>query len=154
MDNEISFKLPNDLRIQANGRKILALRFEHPEWTHKQIGEAVGVSTSRVGQILSHPRIKQCMALVARQRIPDLLPKAVKAYEHMITQSSNLIVAEKAAGRILTDQKVFDVPETRVLVEITQKSVHELREIVAKAKDLPENVIDAELVTERSDQLT
>lgn len=153
-NNDLVIRLPSDLKLGENARKILALRFEQPDWTHKQIAQAVGVSTGRVGQILNHPRVLAAMPQISKQRITSMLPKAVSTYEKLLEQTINSITAEKVANRILTNEKVFSDQTTEVKVSgsITLKSVQELREIVAKASQLPENVIDAEVVEPSDDK--
>lgn len=145
--NQISFVLPADLRIRENARKVLSIRFEHPDWTHLQISEVVGISKARVGAILSNPRVLAALPMIGRQFISGMVPDAVKAYKQLVNQDVNLQVKEKAANKILTEKKVLDAPTVRVEAEITFKAVRELQEIVQKAAaEGFSDVVDAEII--------
>lgn len=144
---QITFSLPSDLKIKENARKVLALRFQHPDWTQGQIGKEVGITASRVGAILNHPRILAVMPLIARQRISGMVPDAVQAYQELINQKENLQVREKAANKVLTEKKVLDAPTVRIESEITLRSVCELQEIVRKASDAGfSDVVEADII--------
>lgn len=144
-----TFHLPDNLKLGERSRRILALRFDHPEWSHEELGKAVGVSYQRVGQILSNPRVLDALPALARQRKKSLTPRALRSYEGLLVHD-NAIVRERAAAKILTENKVFDVPESKTTVEITLKSVSELQTIIQKASQLPPNVIDAEVVQDQT----
>ena len=145
----ISFTLPPDLKIQARARKVIALRFEHPDWTYMQLAHAVGLSHQRIAFILNHPRVLAAMPLIARQRIAGMVPKASKRLTELMEQNVNLEVSRKVTERVLTEKKVLDVPETKVVAEITLKTVDELRKMVQEAASVPQTVIEAELVDEK-----
>jgi hypothetical protein len=145
-DLQITFTLPSDCRLGETARKALQLKFDHPEYTMKQMGEMLGVSATRIGQIMRHPRFIQMLPWVARQRIQDMAPSAAKAYQALIAQNVNLQVKEKAASKVLSETKVFDAPTIRVEGEITLRSVRELEQIVRKAADQPQDVIEAEII--------
>lgn len=161
MDNQpnqitsLTFQIPSNLRIKENARKVLALRFEHPEYTHRHIGELVGLSPGRVSIILNNPRILAAMPLLARQRLSNMVPKAIKAYEELVDQKINLQVREKAAGRVLSEKKVFDAPTIKVEGELTLKHVSALKDIVEKAHQVGlSDVVDAELVDDSNPDTT
>lgn len=131
------------------------LRFEHPEWSNVQIGKELGITNQRVSAILTHPRVLAAMPLIGRQRIAGMVPQAAKAYEDLVKQNVNLQVKEKAAARILSDRKVLDAPEVKIVNEITLKDVCELRKIVSDAANfIPETVIDAEIVDDTTQDTT
>lgn len=145
----ISFVLPPELKIKEKARRVLSLRFEHPDWTGQQIGNELGITQQRVSAILNHPRVLAAMPMIARQRISGLVPDAVAAYASLLKQNDNLQVKEKAAGKVLAEKKVFDAPTIIVKGELTFKHVSELQQIVAKAAEQVGNdVVDAELVDE------
>lgn len=146
----VSFKLPSDLGIKENGRKILELRFTHPDWSYQQIGDAVGVSRARVGQILNHPKVIAAMPHAGKQRYRSGIPKAVHTQLRLM-DSKNDMVADKASARLLEDQRVIDGPELTIKQDITIKTVQELRNIVEQASALPSQIIDAEVVEGSSD---
>lgn len=146
---QITFTLPSDLKIKENARKVLSLRFEHPDWTNIQIGKECGITGSRVGAILNHPRVIAAMPLIARQHLSSYVPNALRAYKELVDQKENLQVREKAANKVLTEKKVLDAPTVKVEAEITHKHVHELQEIVRKAANEGfGDIVDAEVVKE------
>jgi hypothetical protein len=131
---------------------VLALRFEHPEWTQEQIGKEVGITASRVGAILNHPRVLAAMPLIARQHVSGMVPDAIKAYKELINQKENLQVREKASNKVLTEKKVFDAPVVKVEGELTLKHVSALQDIVRKAAEgTQSDVIDAEILPDGPD---
>jgi hypothetical protein len=149
---QITFTLPSDLKIKENARRVLALRFEHPEWTQEQIGKEVGITASRVGAILNHPRVLAAMPLIARQHVSGMVPDAIKAYKELINQKENLQVREKASNKVLTEKKVFDAPVVKVEGELTLKHVSALQDIVRKAAEgTQSDVIDAEILPDGPD---
>lgn len=141
---QINFTLPSDLRIGERACRILAIKFEHPEWTAKQIGDAVGVSSRRVSYLLSNQRVLAAMPIIARQRIKSMVPKATRALESLVDQNENLAVKEKAVTRVLADQKVLDAPEIVVRHDITVKSTQELEQMIRSSQVIPPHVIEAE----------
>lgn len=147
----ITLTLPADFRLGMNARRIVQLRFDHPEWTQERIAKEVGLSLSRTNAILNHPRVVACFPTVAKQRLANMVPKAMKAYEKLVDQDQNLQVKEKAAGRVLGENKVFDAPVVKVEHDITLRSVHELMEIVENAAKNPDLVVDAEIIPEKSE---
>jgi hypothetical protein len=147
----VTFSLPPEMRLGDKAKQIIQLRFDHPEWTQKQIATTVGISESRVSIILHHPKVVAALPIVAKERLRSMVPKAMKAYEKLVDQDVNLQVKEKAAGKVLGENKVFDAPVVKVDHEITLRSVGELREIVEKAVKNPDFVVDAEIVPEKSE---
>lgn len=148
---QISFNLPADLKIKEKARRILQVRFDHPDWSQTQIAKEVGVSHTRVHQILNHPRIRAVLPKISQQRMADALPDATKAYIDVIKQNVNLQVKEKAAGKLLSDKGVFDAPTVKVEGEITFKHVRELQEIVKKASGMEiSDVVDGEIVADQT----
>ena len=143
----ITFTLPSDLKIRENAKRVLQIKFEHPDWTHEQIAKVVGVSRSRVGAILTHPRVLAAMPFIARQHLGGMVPEALKTYQDLIKQRDNLQVAEKASNKVLTEKKVFDAPVVKVEGELTLKHVSALQDIVRKAAEgTQSDVIDAEIL--------
>jgi predicted transcriptional regulator len=147
---QITFTLPADLRLKENARKVLALRFESPDLSHQQIAEQVGMTRQRVSAILRNPRVLAALPHIARQRIKNMVPKAVRAMEQLVEQNDNLIVKEKVVSRVLANEKVLDAPEILVRNEITLKTVTELQQIVQSAGFFPTNVVDTEIYTEEN----
>lgn len=145
-DLQITFTLPPDCRLGQTARQALQMKFDHPEYTHRQMGEALGVSATRIGQIMKHPRFIQMLPVVARQRISEMVPEAAKAYHDLVKQNVNLQVKEKAASKVLGETKVFDAPTITVKGEITFRDARELEQIVQKAAILPQEIIEAEIV--------
>lgn len=152
---QITFTLPADLKIKERARRILALRFEHPEWSQAQLARETGVSEGRVNHILNHPRVLAALPLIGRQYVSGMVPDAVKAYKKLVSQDVNLQVKEKAASRILSEKKVFDAPTIKVEGEITLKHVRELQEIVRNAAEVGiSDIVDGEIITDPATDAT
>jgi hypothetical protein len=145
----ISFSLPGTLRIGPSSKRVLELKFNHPEWTAGQIGKEIGISQQRVSTILRNPRILAAMPVIAKARFAGLVPKAVKAYEELVSQDKNLQVKEKAAAQVLKDSNVIDAPTLTIKHELSSKPIAELQAILDNAKGLPSGIVDAELVDEQ-----
>lgn len=134
--------------IGPRSLEVATFYLEHPRLTNKALAEHFGLSEARIGFILSNPRVTRHFPILARRRIQShLLPKALERYEKIIEHSENDAVAEKAAGKVLASERVFDAPMVKVVGELTFKHVHELQQIVSKAAEQVGNdVVDAELV--------
>lgn len=142
----ITFTIPNELRIGPNAKRVLSLHFEHPEYTHKQIGDEVGISGARVSQILRNPRIINALPLIARQRLQSAVSKASKAYVDCVEQNENLAVKEKASHTLLREFKTLDAPTIKVEGEIRLLDVRALQEKVRAAAKAADNIVEAEIV--------
>lgn len=154
MDNKqlaVNLSLPGDLRLKDNAKRLLVLRFEHPDWTYEKLGQEVGLSNARISVILNHPRVLAALPHLARQRIKHLIPKATKAMQEMVEQTDNLAVREKVVARVLANEKVLDAPEITIKNEITLKTVTELQQMVQSAGIMPTTVVDTTLYTEEND---
>jgi hypothetical protein len=147
----VNLTLPADLRLKDNAKKLLVLRFEHPDWSYERLSQEVGLSKARISTILNHPRVLAALPHIARQRIKQLVPKATKAMEQLVEQNDNLMVKEKVVSRVLANEKVLDAPEIIVKNEITLKTVTELQQMVQSAGLMPTNVVETSLYTEEND---
>lgn len=145
---QITFNLPADLRLKDNAKRLLQLRFEHPDWTYEQLSKEVGLAKSRISAILNHPRVVAAMPIIARHKLHSIAPKAAKAYEELIDQTENLQVREKASHVLLKETKVFDAPTVKVEATIGFSDVRELSEFVKKAAADAPPIVDAEIISE------
>jgi ParB-like chromosome segregation protein Spo0J len=151
MENEergitIRITHPSGKEFGETVSRVIQLRFEHPDWTQDKIGKEVGVSYSRVSKILRSKKVREALPVLAREAMKDLTPEATRAYADLIRQNMNLAVKEKAASRVLSENKVFDAPTVTVKHELALTDVRALQEKVQRAAILPSDVVDAELV--------
>ena len=127
--------------------QVLECYFAHPDWTQEQIAKECGVSRPRISAILKNPRVTEAFPILARRVVRSRhLAKSLKAYEEIIDQNDNLAAKEKAAARVLSDQKVFDAPEIHVKNTIEVKSTEELEALLRHQSSIPPLVIEAEVV--------
>ena len=59
---------------------------------------------------------------------------------------ANLTVREKASSRVLASENVLDGPKITITNEISSKTIAELKEIVKQGHELPEPVIDTDII--------
>jgi hypothetical protein len=136
---------PDDLPTRA--RAIAEYYISNPTLKYTEIAKQFGVTPGRIGQVLRSRKVIERFPILARRIVQSkLLPMALDAYEKVIAQDQNLQVKEKAAGKVLSESGVFDAPTIRVEGEITLRNVRELEQIVRKAVDLPQEIIEAEVI--------
>ena len=136
--------------ITNRTREIALFFIQNPTMTQKAIAEHFGVHETRIGRVLRHPRVTKEFPILARKVMRDkILPKALERYERLIEKSQNDAVVEKAAGRVLASEGVFEAPTMKVEGEITFKSVQALKQIVSQGLSLDANeAIEAEIVSD------
>jgi hypothetical protein len=96
---------------------------------------------------LNSLQVRKHYPLLARRRLEDTaIAKAAKAYEELIDQTQNLQVREKASHAVLKEFGVFEAPDVRIAGDIRLVDVRSLEQIVRKAVDLPQEIIEAEVI--------
>lgn len=142
--------------LGPRARVIADYYFHNPGKTRKQMAEALGVNESRISQVLNHPKVRRYYRIVARAKFEDMVPKATKAYEELIERSSNDAVREKAAARVLANEKILDnSQEITIKHDITTKTVIELQQMITNAVAAPtQDVIEGEVVPETTQDTT
>lgn len=131
---------------------IVSYYFANPELSYTQLAKHFDISIQRISQIMSHPKVLESYPLLAKRRIKSLVPKAISRMEYLMKQSVNLQVSEKVVSKILDSEKVLEPVERRIIHEIQMKSVKELQDIIQGGKDLPRQVIEAEIVTSSGEE--
>jgi predicted transcriptional regulator len=127
-------------------KQVVEYLFDHPQSTQKQIGNALGISDQRVSQILRSNRVLAAFPIVARMRVKQMIPKAVKAQQELIEQKENLMVRDKASARVLETGNIF-VPQPTVQVNVIQQLTNdELARLVNKNQSLTLNSVDTDIV--------
>lgn len=128
-------------------KQVVQAIFDNPRATQKEIGKILGISDSRVNQILRSNRVLEAFPTLAKTRIKQLVPKAVNRFEKLLEQQANPEVARKVTEKILETQGVL-APDTKVQVNIiAQMSTEKVAERVSEGMKIPvKDVFEGEIV--------
>jgi DNA-binding MarR family transcriptional regulator len=128
-------------------KEIADYRIQNPTLNQHEIAKVFNVTPGRVSQVLNSLQVRKHYPLLARRRLEDTaIAKAAKAYEELIDQTQNLQVREKASHAVLKEFGVFEAPDVRIAGDIRLVDVRSLEQIVRKAVDLPQEIIEAEVI--------
>lgn len=143
-----------DSSIQLSTRiaQVVTYAFANPDLSYTQLGKHFNISIQRISQIMNHPKVLASYPILARRRIKSLVPSAVKRLERLMNQNVNLNVSEKAVSKILDSEKVLEPSVRHIVHEIQTKSVKELQDIIQGGKELPRQVIEAEISEHTQEQ--
>ena len=140
--------------LSQRTKEIVQFYVLNPDKTHQEIADKFSLSRGRVTHILNNDRVKKVYPILMKRHIDSNgVLMAGKAYIDVIKQNQSYPSKEKAAKAVLMSNGVLSGEKTNVQIsvegELRLKSVQELSQIVQKAKDLPQIVIEAELSDEQ-----
>ena len=134
---------PRD-QLGPRSKEILLTYLENPTWTHKQIGDRVGVSRTRVTNVFNANRFIAKLKGDSARRMTWMVPMSVNSVEYCIKQNRNLDTKFKASVKILEDQKIIGPSSMNVTVT-DSRTLDEVRASVMNAQTIGANVIEGEL---------
>jgi hypothetical protein len=139
----------NDKPLGPVASKVVELRFEHPEWTQRQIAAQLNLKEYRVSEVLRSPRVQARYPILARQRLRNMVPQAVRRMGELMTQTENLEVSRKVTERVLDTEKVLE-NQPQIQVNVFQSLPEsELKQLVDTQR-IKDSAIDGEIIDEPS----
>lgn len=132
---------------KAKIRRIVDVYLENPRASYEELSRRLGYSHSYVSRIVRATPYLQVLRGHASARLSNFMPLAVKGIKDSL-ESDNADVKFKSSVKILENENVLG-PEK---VDLTVNNVHnmtvpELVKLIKTAKELPEQVIDAEIIS-------
>jgi predicted XRE-type DNA-binding protein len=102
------------LNLTKRTQEIVEYVFANPSLSQKQIAAHFQVRQSYISQIMNSTRVMQAYPILAKRRMRNMVPKAMKRFEELMEQTENLEVSRKVTERALQESKVLDSPEINV----------------------------------------
>jgi DNA-binding transcriptional regulator YdaS (Cro superfamily) len=135
--------------LGPRARQIAEYWIEHPETNMSGCARALGISPSRVSQIIRSNRYLTALKKAVQNNLGLDVPLAYTAFRECVTQKKNFAVKQKASERMLEEQGVFGAQKIEITNKFEGLSTEELKKIAAKAALRTGEIVDAEVVEDQ-----
>lgn len=125
--------------------EVVNFYFDNPSMTQQELADHFKMSKGRISVILHHPKVLDAYPILARARLKGMVPKAIKRFNQLMAQETNLGVAEKVTTRVLDSQKVLAPLEITHVHELGKATIEELHALVNQSQEIQQPVIDGSL---------
>lgn len=133
--------------LSPRSREIALYAFQNPKLTQAEVADHFGISRARISQVLRSNRVLAAFNAMARQKVKNMVPKAVNAVDRLLDMvNEEPETARKAAETILRETKVLGAPEIVVRNQFENMDDSDLRRMLRDAGGIPERIIEGELV--------